>query len=137
MNKNFLCLDVGEKRVGVAFAHEIALLPRPLITLDTETAPTEIEKLLMQESVGTVVVGLPLNRNDQPTEQTNFTKAFVSKIKINDKIGVEYCDEALSSQRAKKELADRGSAYSKGDIDALAATYILTDYLREKGLTSA
>jgi RNase H-fold protein (predicted Holliday junction resolvase) len=41
-------------------------------------------------------------------------------------------DEALTSSRAEAELKARKKAYGKGDIDSLAATLILDDYLRER-----
>ena len=40
-------------------------------------------------------------------------------------------DEALTSVKAEEELKDRKSPYEKGDIDSLAATYILQDYIEE------
>jgi RNase H-fold protein (predicted Holliday junction resolvase) len=38
-------------------------------------------------------------------------------------------DEAVTSKRAEAELEARGKPYQRGDIDALAATYILEDFL--------
>ncbi|MCX6728115.1 MAG: Holliday junction resolvase RuvX, partial [Candidatus Saccharibacteria bacterium] len=40
-------------------------------------------------------------------------------------------DEALTSVKAEEELKSRGMPFEKGDIDALAATYILQDFLDE------
>jgi RNase H-fold protein (predicted Holliday junction resolvase) len=38
-------------------------------------------------------------------------------------------DEAVTSLQATAELSSRGKPYSKAAIDALAATYILDDFL--------
>ena len=38
-------------------------------------------------------------------------------------------DEALTSHHAEEELEARGKPYERGDIDALAATYIVQDWL--------
>jgi RNase H-fold protein (predicted Holliday junction resolvase) len=40
-------------------------------------------------------------------------------------------DEAVTSAQAEAELVQRKKPYTKGDIDALAAVYILNDYLSE------
>ncbi len=40
-------------------------------------------------------------------------------------------DEAVTSKHAEAELESRGKPYERGDIDALAATYILQDWLAE------
>ena len=40
-------------------------------------------------------------------------------------------DEAATSVKATEELESRGKPYDKGAIDALAATYILEDYLHD------
>ena len=53
----------------------------------------------------------------------------MGQLKAQVKIPIELQDEALTSVLAEKELASRRSSYKKADIDALAATYILEDYL--------
>jgi RNase H-fold protein (predicted Holliday junction resolvase) len=44
---------------------------------------------------------------------------------------ISWQDEAVTSVRAEEELRARGKPYVREDIDALAATYILEDYLHE------
>lgn len=126
---NYLALDVGDARVGVAFAHKVARLPRPLITLkNNETVWDELNRVIVSEGVGTVVVGLPRNLSGDDTSQTEKAKVFAKKLKERYDIPVLLQDEALTSRKAEEELKRRGH-YEKGDIDALAATYILEDYL--------
>ncbi|MDZ7786023.1 MAG: Holliday junction resolvase RuvX [Candidatus Saccharibacteria bacterium] len=127
-----MALDVGEKRVGVAIASSLAKLPRPFTTLDYEKSIEKIKTLANQEGVGTIVVGLPLNRHEEATKQTEFTRAFMERLTHSVEAKIDTCSEALSSARAKRELETRGKAYEKSDIDALAAAYILEDYLKER-----
>ena len=42
----------------------------------------------------------------------------------------------MTSKKAEAELDARGTNYSKADVDALAATYILEYFLSEHDLTS-
>ncbi len=137
MDSNILGIDVGEKRVGVAFASGIAKLPRPLLTLPYESSIAKISKLVEDEGVKEIVVGMPLNRNNETTEQSKFTQKYIDELNQAVSVKISICDEALSSKRAKIELQNRKKAYQKEDIDALAATYILEDYLIESGQIKA
>ena len=63
---SILALDVGDKRVGVARASLIARLPEPLVTLKRgEQFFAELERIIDQEAVTGIVVGLPRGLNGQ------------------------------------------------------------------------
>jgi putative Holliday junction resolvase len=131
---NILALDVGDRRIGVAVASSIARLARPLTVLINDgTLWRELSKLLASEQIGTVVVGLPRSLGGEDTAQTRIIRAFVSDLKTKTAIPVIFQDEALTSRQAEAELRARGKEFAKGDIDALAATYILDDYLNALG----
>jgi putative Holliday junction resolvase len=131
MASNILSLDVGERRVGVAIASVIAKLSYPLTTLDnTEGIWDQINALASEHDVTTNVVGLPRNLSGDDTAQTQYVRTFAEKL---SNYTVMFQDEALTSKKAEKELNERGKPFAKGDIDALAATYILEDYLTAHG----
>lgn len=128
MATNILSLDVGERRVGVAIASLIARLPTPLVTLDNdEHIWGKIQELRKSEGIETIVVGLPRNLSGEDTAQTQYVRDFAAH--LSDVI-VVFQDEALTSRKAETELKSRGKPFAKGDIDALAATYILEDYMQ-------
>jgi putative Holliday junction resolvase len=127
-----LALDVGEKRVGVARAHLDALFPAPLVTLDRpEQFIDDIIALVTSENASAVVVGLPRGLSGQDTGQTAAVRTFVAELEPRLAVPVYWNDEAVTSEHAEAELRARGKPYAKADIDALAATYILEDYIRE------
>lgn len=132
-SSNLIALDVGEKRVGIAAANTVARLASPLTTLvrDDSFWP-ELEKLLATEQPSVILVGLPRNLNGNDTAQTAATRAFIIELGRHTAVPIKTQDEALTSRQAEAELQARGKQFSKGDIDALAATYILEDYLRSK-----
>lgn len=132
---SLIALDVGEKRIGVARASTIARLAEPLMTIEhTDAVMDTIEQLIAEHAVSTVVVGLPRNLSGEDTAQTDTVRTFAAQLR-----GVEvvFQDEALTSRKAEAELQNRGKPYQKGDIDALAATYILDDYLNAQGEVNA
>lgn len=125
-----LALDYGEKRVGVAVAHVIARLPRPLTTLPNgETLLDDVQKLITQEDAGLVVVGLPRGMDGGYTAQTRAAEAFAEQLKTVVTVPVELTDETLTSIDAEASLG--GRVHTKGDIDAMAAAHILERYLAE------
>jgi putative Holliday junction resolvase len=131
-HNSILALDVGAKRVGVAVASLAARLPRPLTTLDrSEAFFDELQKIIAAESIGAIVIGLPRGLDGQHTEQTKATEAFVTQLKAQIDLPIRMQDEALTSKKAKAELEAKRAPHSKGDIDALAATYILEDFMAE------
>jgi putative holliday junction resolvase len=127
-----IALDVGAKRIGVASANPVARIAHPLITLDhTEDILAKIEQLAAQERAAMVVIGLPRGMQGQETDQTRVVEAFGAEVEKQLGLPIHWQDEAVTSHKAEEELISRGKPYVKGDIDALAATYILEDFLNE------
>lgn len=128
--EHILAIDYGDKRVGIAIAHIVARLPRPLTTLhNSETLLNDIRKLVDQEGACLVVVGLARGMDGGYTSQTRATEAFAEKLKRVLTIPVELTDETLTSVDAEQTLRTR--AHRKGEVDALAASLILERYLVE------
>jgi putative Holliday junction resolvase len=130
-NSTILALDVGDRRVGVAIANTIAKLASPLCAIDrkTEDVWEALAKLISKHDPVIIAIGLPRGLEGQETAQTATVREFVSQFESRFDIPVHLQDEALTSRQAEEELRSRGVGYTKGDIDALAATYILADFL--------
>ena len=129
---SIIALDVGAKRIGVAVANAVARIARPHSTLEhTDEILAVIERLARQEGAAMVVVGLPRGLSGQETEQTRIVQAFGKELAAHLGLPMHWQDEAVTSEKAEAELKQRGKPYVKGDIDALAATYILEDFLNE------
>lgn len=130
--ETLLALDVGERRIGVARAHLDVLFPAPLTTLENpESFIDDVVELARQERAAGVVIGLPRGLSGQETEQTRTVQAFGARLESRLVVPVYWTDEAVTSEKAEAELRSRGKPYTKTDIDALAATYILEDYIKE------
>ena len=128
---NIIALDVGDKRVGIALTNTLAKLPRPYRTIvRDESFWNNLEQIIADEEVQEIVVGIPRNLSSNDTPQTTITKQFIDELTAKHDIPVQTIDEALTSSQAEKELLKRGKKFAKGYIDALAAVYILEDYLK-------
>ncbi len=127
---DILALDVGSVRIGIARASSLVRLPEPLVTVtNDENVWDTLRALCDEHRVGVLVVGLPRGMEGQDTQQTAVVHEFVENLQRELHLPIVLQDEAVTSVQAEQELTERGKPFSKGDIDALAATYILEDYL--------
>ncbi len=131
-HSTILALDVGAKRIGVAIASAGARLAHPLTTLDHgPDVLQQLQELVAAEHARALVIGLPRGLDGQHTGQTAAVEAFAAQLKPVVGVPLHWQDEAVTSRQAEAELQERGKPYAKGDIDALSATYILEDFLRD------
>lgn len=131
-----VALDYGDKRVGVAIAHQVARFPRTLTTLPhTDELMSDIQRLVQQEQVNRVIVGLPRGMDGGYTEQTRKAEAFANTLASCVGVPVELVDETLTSVDAEAQL--QGTMHTKADIDALAAVAILERYFAEQASQGA
>lgn len=128
---NTLALDIGDERVGVALAHGDVRIAVPQATLQRK-APDfwqQLQEIIAKNNIAELVLGLPRGLDGQETAQTQSARAFGDELAAITDLQIHWQDEALTSVKAEGILRAQGKPYQKGDIDALAASLILTDYL--------
>lgn len=126
-----LCLDVGTTRIGVAMGDSVIRIAVPYGYVNVDgNEITEIARLVIDNSIDTIVVGYPRNQSGQPTAQTDYVESFVGLLGDFDAT-IVYQDESLTSVMAEDRLSSRRKAFEKGDIDAEAAAIILQDYMEQ------
>ena len=124
-----LALDVGEKRIGVSLADTAVQIAIAYDTIAVDgTELQEIARIIALEEVSTVVVGYPRNQSGEPTAQTDYVEHFATQLETMAP-NIVFQDESLTSVKAEELLVSQMKPYTKGDIDALAASLILHDYL--------
>lgn len=123
-NQEFIGVDVGAARVGIARGASLAKIAQPLKSVAANDALAEIESLSIQNQVAGIVVGLPRGLDGNETPQTKAVRGWVQTAKSQIKLPFYWQDEALTSQKAEslKLKASPGS-------DAEAAAIILQDFL--------
>jgi len=128
--KAYLGLDMGEQRIGVAFADGIVPIAVPLLTINVDgTERDQLQKIMQEKAITDVIVGLPRNQSGDITAQTMRVQQMVYSLLDIYALPIHYQDESVTSIQAEERLKSRGKAYQKGDIDREAATIILQDYL--------
>ena len=121
----FLGLDVGKIRTGIARGNSAAGLAEPLITVKTDSLIEKLEELIDKNQISAVVIGLPRSLNGNDTAQTQWVRDWVTKTKQRVPVPFYWQDEALTSNlaEAQKNLG------AKHDTDSLAAAVILQEFL--------
>lgn len=126
-----ICLDVGEKRIGVAVADLAVRIAIPFDTVVVDGGELDyIARIIQEEQADTVIIGYPRNQLGEPTAQTRYVEEFAQKIEPMVKT-VVFQDESLTSVLAEQRLQSQKKPYTKADIDAQAACIILQDYIEK------
>jgi len=121
-----LGIDFGTKNIGLAINNgtEIAF-PFKSVKNDAK-AVTEIKDACDEENIDTIIIGRPTKMNRSAGVLEKEIKIFAEKIKGAASKPMEFEDEILSSEQAKKMMADYSGKYDK---DAIEAAVILQSYL--------
>jgi len=129
--QSLVCLDVGEKRIGVALADTNVRIAVPFDTIGVDGSELlAIANIVTAEKADVIVVGYPRNQSGESTAQTMYAERFADQLKdMAD--SVVFQDESLTSVIAEQRLKEAGRPYEKKEIDAYAAAIILQDYLEE------
>lgn len=132
-----VCLDVGERRIGVAQSDLLGLTAQPVETFvrtgDQEKDYRYLAELLKSHEAKCLVVGLPKNMNNSIGFKAEEIRIFVEKFMpyLPDDFPVEWVDERLTTVSAENVLleANVSRRKRKNVIDKLAAVFILQTYL--------
>ena len=132
-----ICLDIGEKRVGVAVTDPLNLTAQSVETIWTKGFERDAQRVLeLCERYETdhVLCGLPLNMDGSEGFQAQRSRAFGEYL-AGKGLQIRYQDERLSTRQARSVLleADVRRNKRKEYIDRLAATYILQGFMDAGG----
>lgn len=128
-----LALDVGEKRVGVALCDETQTLARPLFTLKRTSKKEDFARLAAlcrEQQIEKIIIGLPKTLRNEEGPQAQRVRRYAGELQTVLNLPIEFWDERFSTVEAHDVMVTAGRKRSgKGEIDAIAATVILQDYL--------
>ena len=136
-----LALDVGTKRIGLAFADSSIRIavPRGVVIVDGNELE-EITKKIRLEKADIVVSGSPRNNSGEETRQTSAVHNFI--ISLQDyfvkhehrPLKVYFQDESYTSIAAEELLKPTRADRKAGKVDEEAAAVILQDFLERSDL---
>ena len=130
-------LDYGSRTVGVAISDELLLTAqgKEIIRRKEENklrrTLARIEELIVEYGVTRIVLGLPLNMDETPSERSKLCLEFKDMIERRSGIPVVMWDERLTTVEADEIMNEAGikGKDRKEYVDMIAAQIILQDYL--------
>ncbi|AOZ97511.1 YqgF family protein [Butyrivibrio hungatei] len=130
-------LDYGSRTVGVAISDELLLTAqgKEIIRRKEENklrrTMARIEELIQEYNVEKMVLGLPLNMDQTPSERSELCLEFKDKLERRTGIPVVMWDERLTTVEADEIMDEAGirGRERKEYVDMIAAQIILQDYL--------
>ena len=134
-----LGLEVGDSKIGVAVSDGLGYTAQGITTFRRQSLQKDlhyIQKLIRDNEVGEVVVGLPLKMDGHYSSQTNKIVSFCRFLEKNLRVPVRTWDERLTTVQALKILK-RGHVRRKKRaplVDKVAAVIILQGYLDRQSM---
>ena len=127
-------LDIGEKRIGVAFCNTQSSVSVPLKVMPAHEVleNTRAWRTLLEDNEPELLVcGLPKSMNGTAGRQAARIKGVAERIAQTAQLPLEFFDERLSSAEAKRYLRERGLSERemRGKLDSVAASLILESWL--------
>lgn len=137
LNQPVIGIDHGTKRTGIAIStpnHQISL-PLSLIKNYSDTDKISyLIKIIQDQNICAIVIGLPLNMNGTESDQTIIVKKFANKLEARISLPVFLQDERLTSKAANNLLKSYNIKRKvRNSLDDLvAASMILESTLESK-----
>lgn len=131
-----LGVDYGKRNIGLALGRNGLTTPLEIVSAkNIPTALTTINRIVIENKVDLIIVGLPLTSDEKDTLESLDARKFLKLLKVNTKRPVEVQNEYGSSIKALEEAIDLGTPEKKRKTnDDLAAAYILRLYYSNKGI---
>ncbi len=128
-----ICLDVGDRRIGVAVSDPLGMFASPHSVIERVGWGPDVRKIrLILEETGAerIICGLPRNMDGSEGFQAEKVREFARQLEANG-MRVEFTDERLSTVEAEHALLEGGMRREarKTRIDKVAAAVILQRYL--------
>ncbi len=137
---NYLGIDWGEKRIGLAHADEVGIaVPLPAAVAATKKARLQhIEAMIKQRRIHEIVCGYPLNMDGSVGFKAKEVDVFIGEIEKRFKLPIHRVDERLSSHSVEQGLKNQKKKLDRrsGEIDSRAAALILQDFIEEQNLNA-
>jgi len=128
-----MAVDYGKKRVGIALTDPSGIISQPFLTIQVKSQKSLLRKIITiinENSVGLMLIGNPLSHKGKATEMSSEIERFVKRLKEKTDIEIKLWDERFTSQYAANMLRAMNIKKKSGDVDQIAASIMLAEFLR-------
>ncbi|MEM7301199.1 MAG: Holliday junction resolvase RuvX [Pseudomonadota bacterium] len=137
-----LGLDLGSKTIGMAISDPDFIAASPVGTIRKKKFSIDAQNLInviMERSVGGLVLGLPVNMDGSEGPRVQSTRAFARNFLALQPMPLLYWDERLSTVAAERAMIDADLSRRKRaeNVDQIAASLILQGCLERLSVIRA
>ena len=131
-------IDYGDARTGIAISDLLCSIVGATTVIHSRNADktiTEIKKLIADNQVGEIVMGLPRNMNGTEGPRAELCRTFAARLEEETGLPVKLWDERRTTVEAHNILSAHNyhGKKRKNTVDAVAAGLILEGYLAFRG----
>ena len=135
--KRIMGIDYGDARTGVAFSDLLCSIVGSTTVIHSrkpEKTLQEIVKLVQENEVGEIVMGLPKNMDGTEGPRAQLCREFAGEVQQATGLQVTLWDERRTTVEAHNILSEHNyhGKKRKNTVDAVAASLILEGYLNFK-----
>lgn len=127
-----LALDIGRRRIGLAGCDPLGISVRTLPALARGRFEADLQRLaplVIERRVEALVVGLPLDRQGEPTAQAVHCRRYGQRLARALELPLAWVNEHASTWEAGERHGLHGDR--SGAIDSAAAALLLQQWLQE------
>ena len=128
----YLCLDLGDRYIGVAVSDALGMIARPLEVFERTSRADDfahVAALVKKHRALALIVGLPIQMDGVEGSQAAWVRDYSAELGETINVPVRLWDERLTTMEAEDIMRARGRKPTKEWIDAVAAAVILQSYL--------
>ncbi len=134
MEKKYLAVDLGERRVGLAISDGLGLLAHPLKTIpwvSTADLAAQLRPIIREENITALIAGVPYTMKGDKSQKTQEILDIIADLRQHLDIPVVEIDERLTTRMAHDILrtAGRKPSRMRHAVDQVAAVLILQTFL--------
>ena len=127
-------IDYGDARTGIAISDLLCFIVGTTMVIhsrNTEKTLAEIQRLVTENDVGEIVIGLPKNMDGTEGARAQLCREFAAAVESTTGVKVVMWDERRTTVEAHNILSAHNyhGKKRKNTVDAVAASLILEGYL--------
>lgn len=136
--KRILGIDYGDARTGIAISDLLCSIVGSTTVIHSrkpEKTLEEICKLVSENDIGEIVMGLPRNMDGTEGPRAELCRTFAQQVEQATGLPVKLWDERRTTVEAHNILSEHNyhGKKRKNIVDAVAASLILEGYLNFRG----
>ena len=134
LQKRFISIDYGKKRIGIAVSDPLNIIARGLCTLSNDDSfDKKFTNILIEYTPQAIILGMPYMLSGDIGDRAIEVQSFAKTIESKYNLPIILWDERYTSKMAMESMISSGvkkkKRAKKENVDKIASAILLQDYL--------